>query len=354
VTYGRLASFTVLSARVADRARRLLTFGRYHSRFDISGKGHRMILKEAIEQFLFHCRYEKNLSPKTLKAYSIDLRQVADFLTANLPATHLEAIDKTALRLYIKTLFTGLAEKSVKRKVASLKSLFHFLEREDLIAVNPFRKMEVRIKETKRLPRGLSLPDLKRLFHHLYEAKKFTSGPPAPQYRALIRDIAVLETLFATGARVTEVCHLRLEDVDLTQGRIRILGKGARERLLQLPDRDTLTALLDYHALWLDPASPHPFFFHNRLGRRLSEQSVRSILRRHAAQAGLTHHLTPHMLRHSVATLLLEQGVDIRYIQHFLGHSSITTTQIYTAISDYSHMQMLVSKHPRNLLTPAR
>jgi len=310
-----------------------------------------MILKEAIEQFLFHCRYEKNLSPKTLKAYSIDLRQVTDFLTANLPATHLEAIDKTALRLYIKTLFTGLAEKSVKRKVASLKALFHFLEREDLITINPFRKMDVRIKETKRLPRGLSLPDLKRLFHYLYQAKQSGFGPPHTlPYRVLIRDIAVVEALFATGARVAEICHLRLEDVDLNQGRIRILGKGARERLLQLPGQDTLAALLDYQALWLDPAPPHLFFFHNRLGCRLSEQSVRSILSHHAAQAGLALHLTPHMLRHSVATLLLEQGVDIRYIQHFLGHSSITTTQIYTAVDADSHRQMLTSRHPRRLL----
>jgi integrase/recombinase XerD len=310
-----------------------------------------MTLKEAIEQFLFHCRYEKNLSPKTLKAYSIDLRQVSDFLAANLPATHLEAIDKVALRLYIKTLFTGLAEKSVKRKVASLKALFHFLEREDLIAVNPFRKMDVRIKETKRLPRGVSLPDLKRLFHHLYETKKATSSPTTALFKLLVRDIAVVETLFATGARVAEVCHLQLEDVDLTQGRIRIMGKGARERLLQLPDQDSLGALLDYRALWLGPSPLHPFFFHNRLGLRLSEQSVRSMLRSHATQAGLALHLTPHMLRHSVATLLLEQGVDIRYIQHFLGHSSITTTQIYTAIYDYSHAQMVSSKHPRRLLS---
>jgi integrase/recombinase XerD len=311
-----------------------------------------MTLKEAIEQFLFHCRYEKNLSPKTLKAYSIDLRQVSEFLAATLPATHLEAIDKTALRLYIKTLFTGLAEKSVKRKVASLKALFHFLEREDLIAINPFRKMDVRIKETRRLPRGISLPDLRCLFHHLYQAKKTTPGRAAPQYRVLVRDIAVLETLFATGARVTEVCHIRLEDVDLTQGRIRILGKGARERLLHLPGQETLAALLDYQAVWLDSPLPDPFFFHNRLGHRLSEQSVRSMLRRHATQAGLGLHLTPHMLRHSVATLLLEQGVDIRYIQHFLGHSSITTTQIYTAIHDHSHNRIVASKHPRQLLRP--
>jgi integrase/recombinase XerD len=168
-----------------------------------------MTLKEAIEQFLFHCRYEKNLSPKTLKAYSIDLRQVCDFLASQLPTTTLEVIDKTALRLYIKSLFTGLAEKSVKRKVASLKALFHFLEREDLIAINPFRKMDVRIKETKRLPRGLSVPDLKRLFHHVYQAKRSNSTPAAPCYRILVRDIAVLETLFATGARVAEVCYLR-------------------------------------------------------------------------------------------------------------------------------------------------
>jgi integrase/recombinase XerD len=311
-----------------------------------------MILKEAIEQFLFHCRYEKNLSPKTLKAYSIDLRQVTDFLTANLPATHLEAIDKVALRLYIKTLFTGLAEKSVKRKVASLKALFHFLEREDLIVINPFRKMDVRIKETKRLPRGLSLPDLRRLFQHIYQAKTTNAGAAAGQYRALVRDIAVLETLFATGARVAEVCQLRLEDVDLTQGRIRILGKGARERLLQLPEQESLGALLAYQALWLDSTPLHPFFFHNRLGHRLSEQSVRSMLRRHAIQAGLALHLTPHMLRHSVATLLLEQGVDIRYIQHFLGHSSITTTQIYTAMNAHGHDHVLMTKHPRRLLGP--
>jgi|ERR1700724_1158393 len=309
-----------------------------------------MTLKEAIEQFLFHCRYEKNLSPKTLKAYSIDLRQVSEFLTANLPATHLEAIDKVALRLYIKTLFTGLAEKSVKRKVASLKALFHFLEREDLIAVNPFRKMDVRIKETKRLPRGLSLPDLKRLFHYIYEAKQAIQSPATPQFRVLVRDIAVLETLFATGARVGEICQLKLEDVDLTQGRIRILGKGSRERLLHLPDRDSLAALLNYQTLWLDPSPLHPFFFHNRLGRRLSEQSVRSMLGRHAAHAGLSLHLTPHMLRHSVATLLLEQGVDIRYIQSFLGHSSITTTQIYTAVNAYGYSQILTSRHPRKLL----
>ena len=130
-----------------------------------------MELQEAVSQFLFHCRYEKNLSPKTLKAYSIDLRQFREYLAEHLEIATLPAVDKTALRAYIKSLFGPLKEKSVKRKVATLKALFHFLEREDAIAVNPFRKMEVRIKETRRLPRTITLEDLKRLFKYLYRQK---------------------------------------------------------------------------------------------------------------------------------------------------------------------------------------
>jgi integrase/recombinase XerD len=310
-----------------------------------------MTVTEAISQFLFHCRYEKNLSPKTLKAYSIDLRQFSEHLAGQLSIASLDATDKIALRHYIKSLFGELAEKSVKRKVASLKALFHFLEREDAIAVNPFRKMDVRIKETKRLPRTIALADLKRLFRHLYRVKRDSPDPDSPDYHAVLRDIAVLETLFATGARVAEVCHLKVEDVDLRNGRVRILGKGARERILQLPKHEALAALRDYRALCPEDAGSNGHFFHNRLGRRLSEQSVRAMLRRHASQAGLTLHLTPHMLRHSVATLLLEEGVDIRYIQHFLGHSSITTTQIYTDICATAHTRIILTKHPRRLLS---
>src|SRR3954470_22023493 len=208
-----------------------------------------MELQEAVSQFLFHCRYEKNLSPKTLKAYSIDLRQLGEFLAAHLAITELTAVDKTALRAYIKSLFGPLKEKSVKRKVATLKALFHFLEREDAIAVNPFRKMEVRIKETRRLPRTISLPDLKRLFKHLYRLKQDHPDRDSYAYKALIRDIAVLETLFATGARVAEVCNLRDEDVDLRRGRVKILGKGGRERMLQLCNGEVTAAVLDYRGL---------------------------------------------------------------------------------------------------------
>ena len=306
-----------------------------------------MKLQEAISQFLFHCRYEKNLSPKTLKAYSIDLRQLAEYLAAHLEITDLAAVDKTALRAYIKSLFGPLKEKSVKRKVATLKALFHFLEREDAIAVNPFRKMEVRIKETRRLPRTVTLEDLKRLFKYLYRQKSGQADRGSYAYRALVRDVAVLEILFSTGARVAEVCHLLDQDVDLRRGRVRILGKGGRERILQLCDEEALTSLRDYRALWQPETEDNGYFFHNRLKGRLTEQSVRTMLRRCAKGAGLEGKVTPHMLRHSLATLLLEEGVDIRYIQTLLGHTSITTTQIYTEVRDGHQRRMLTARHPR-------
>ena len=310
-----------------------------------------MEIQEAVSQFLFHCRYEKNLSPKTLKAYSIDLRQFREYLATNLEIATLAAVDKTALRAYIKSLFGSLKEKSVKRKVATLKALFHFLEREDAIAINPFRKMEVRIKETRRLPRTIPLQDLKRLFKHLYRLKEDHPDRESYSYRALVRDIAVLETLFSTGARVAEVCTLRDEDVDLRHRRVKILGKGGRERILQLCDEGVVAAMRDYRALWADEeVEGNSYFFHNRLGGRLTEQSVRTSLKRYAAGAGMGGRVTPHMLRHSVATLLLKEGVDIRHIQHFLGHSSIITTQLYTALESTDHLQALNKRHPRRKL----
>lgn len=305
-----------------------------------------MILAEAVTDFLSHCRYGKNLSPRTLQAYSIDLRQFSAHLGEKLGITSILTVDKAALRDYIQSLFGANAEKTVKRKVATLKVFFHYLEREDTIPVNPLRKMEVRIKETKRLPRAMPFPELKRLFRHLYAQKEACCDRSSRQYSALVRDIAVLELLFATGARISEVCFLKGEDIDLRRGRVRILGKGARERIIQLCDQETLAALRGHISLQGEKEG-NGYFFHNRLGRRLSDQSVRAMLKRHAAKAGVKAKITPHRVRHSVATLLLEEGVDIRHIQHLLGHSSILTTQIYTQVDDRSHRQVLARRHPR-------
>jgi integrase/recombinase XerD len=307
-----------------------------------------MILDEVIATFLSHCRYDKNLSPKTLRAYEIDLRQLADHLRqGSREPLILEVVDKAALRNYIQSLFGRNAEKTIKRKVATLKVFFHFLEREDIVAINPFRKMEVRIREARRLPRTVALPDLKCLFRYLYTKKRSTPKRNAPAHRRVVRDIAVLELLFATGARVSEVCGLTVENVDLRQGEVRILGKGARERIIQLCDEETMAALKAHRELC---PGGEEYFFPNGRGTHVSDQSVRIMLKNAAARAGIRLHLTPHMIRHSVATLLLERGVDIRYIQHLLGHSSISTTQIYTSVEAGQQRRLLAAHHPRRRL----
>lgn len=308
----------------------------------------RMTLAAAISDFLLHCRHEKNLSTKTLKAYATDLRQLSEFLTCTCDVEAVASIGKAELRGYVHHLHTFLAPKSLLRKIATMKSLFHFLEREDVIPVSPFRKMEVRIREPRRLPRTVPLDQITQLFSYVYAASAAASEGTA-QREALLRDLAVLETLFATGIRVAELCSLTRQDVDLGRDRIRVNGKGARERIVQLCHPETVEALREYR--YQSRHHNSGWFFCNRLGGRLSEQSVRMMLRRHTKASGLHLHITPHMFRHSVATLLHENGADIRYIQHLLGHRSLATTQIYTEVGETSQRQMLVRHHPRkNLL----
>jgi integrase/recombinase XerD len=309
-----------------------------------------MTLDEAVTIFLSHCRYEKNLSQKTLRAYNIDLRQLMDhlrLLDPTLPS--LPDLDKALLRRYIQSLFGRNADKTIKRKVATLKVFFHFLEREDLIGINPFRKMDVRIREARRLPRTVPLADLRALFRYLYAHKRTLQQPDTPAYRRVVRDIAVLELLFATGARVSEICTLTQQNVDLREGYVRILGKGARERIIQLCDDETLEALRAHQALGPSPEGGY-FFSNGSTGRHLSDQSVRTMLKTTVRRAGLHLHLTPHMIRHTIATLLLERGLDIRYIQHLLGHSSISTTQIYTSVEAGHQRRLLTAHHPRRHL----
>lgn len=305
-----------------------------------------MTISEASEGFLFHCRFEKNLSSSTLKAYDGDLKQFAAFLKSRDSSEEIAAVGKPMLRDFIQHLFASMLAKSVKRKVATLKALFRYLEREELVESNPFHKMDIRIREPRRLPRTVPLSTIKRLFKSLYHMKGAVVSESSERSRLLVRDIAVLELLFATAARISEICNLKLDDVDLRRGRIRISGKGGRERLIHISDPEVLSALNGYRS-----ANPDlrlgDYFFQNRIGRRLTDNAVRSLLRKHAKAAGIALHLTPHMIRHSVATCLLEDGVDIRYIQHLLGHTSISTTQLYAHVSDKQHRRVLKTHHPR-------
>lgn len=300
-------------------------------------------LQEGITAFLFHCRYEKNLSPKTLSAYGTDLRQFSEHVATVTPHTELVAIDKQVLRSYVQALSGRFGEESTRRKVATLNAFFAYLEREDAIQVNPLRKLSIRLRRTRRLPRTIPLEELQALFRHMYGLKARTAGAERLE---VVRDIAVLEVLFATAARVTEVAHLRVTDVDPVGGTVRVLGKGRRERVLPLCDTSAVFAVREY--LELDPPfSSGDFFFRNRRNNRLSEASIRQMIASRSNGAGIGRKLTPHMFRHSVATMLLEDGVDIRLIQTVLGHASISTTQIYTAVHDAFQQRVLAANHPR-------
>ena len=201
-------------------------------------------------------------------------------------ADAVDLIDKTHCAL-IRHPAHDLAERSLKRKVATMKSLFHSWNG-GRDPGQPVRKMDVRIREARRLPRTVRSPD-RPVFRHVYAARDDAAAGTARR-AALVRDLAVLEALFATGARVAEVCSLTADDIDLERGRIRILGKGSRERIVQLCHPEAIAALKEYRAQAQGHGSG--WFFANRFGGRLSEQSVRVILRRHTEAAGLALHVT--------------------------------------------------------------
>lgn len=301
-------------------------------------------LDNYITEYLEYCEYRKRLDSKSLKAYRIDLKQY-DTFSCNLQ----EGLSRNTLDSFITTLHKQYKPKTVKRKIASLKAFFHYLEYKDLLAENPFNKLDVHFREAKLLPKTIPFHSIQKFLSVLYEQKSHASSEY--QLRCYIRDIAVIELLFATGMRISELCSLKPTDIDLENNTVLIYGKGAKERILQLGNPDVLSALISYQDTFKNEINYCGYFFVNKLKHKLSDQSVRFMIKHYAELAGIEQHITPHMFRHSFATLLLEQDVDIRYIQKMLGHSSISTTEIYTHVSNTKQKEILVHKHPRNLIT---
>jgi integrase/recombinase XerD len=296
-------------------------------------------------EYLEVCEYQKKLDQKTLKAYRIDLRQFTDFFTGQ-PG----GMSKRQLSKYIIHLHQSYKPKSVKRKVAAVRAYFKFLEYEEYLPVNPFAKLYIKYKEPLRLPRTIPFNTIQSLLSVVYE-KIQPLQEKNRFYDLLIRDIAVLELLFATGMRVSELCSLSPQDINLSEGFIRIFGKGSKERIIQVSNGEVIKVLQDYESCYTDLITATGHFFINRHSRQLNPPSVRAMLRKYTKDAAIALHITPHMFRHSFATLLLEEDVDIRYIQQLLGHSSIVSTQIYTHVTAEKQRLILSAKHPRNKLS---
>ncbi len=301
-------------------------------------------LKKQINMYHDYCKFQKRLDSKTLKAYRIDLHQLESFMV-----DETEPLSKLCLMEYIQGLHQMYKPKTVKRKIASLRAFLNYLAFEEQIEDNPIDKIRLDFREPKTLPKTLPLETIKKLLqvaHNLLDTEQTQF-----QYKSHLRNWAVLELLFATGLRVSELCSIKPHEIDLRNGFVKVQGKGAKERIVFISNPETLDSLKKYKQLFTVHAEISGYFFVNRLGEKLSEQSVRNMINDYAIKAKITEHVTPHMLRHSFATLMLEEDVDIRYIQSILGHSSISTTQIYTHVSLNKQRSIMKKKHPRNRIS---
>ena len=298
-------------------------------------------MKDYIENYLEYCQQQKRLDQKTLKAYRIDLRQFSE----KIPDLAITAVTSGTLEQYIAQLHGLYKPRTVKRKIASLKALFHYLEYRDIIEYNPFNKTFIRFREPVILPKTIPLHTIETILSTIYRQHETAKTPF--QKKNTLRDAAVVETLFATGMRISELCSLKVNDVNLYDGTFLIYGKGSKERRIQIGNESVIHILTEYNDYFSAERQSCNNFFVNQSGNALSDQSVRRMINKYTTLASIDQHITPHMFRHTFATSLLEADVDIRYIQEMLGHSSINVTEIYTHVTVSKQRSILATKHPR-------
>ena len=280
----------------------------------------------------------------TLKAYRIDLRQFFEFTQEDVP-------EKSKIEDYIVELHKKYKQKTIKRKIASIKAYYNYLEECEIIDDSPFRKIKVKFKEAAILPKIIPREEIETLLNYMHSCKKISKDNT---YKYWLRDIAVIETLFATGARVYEISNIRLDCINLNTGLIKIMGKGNKERYIQVVSGEILDLLKQYYKHNSEAIKKCGFFFVNSWGNRYTEDSIRLMLKKYTKLAGIDRNITPHMFRHSFATYLIEEGVDVSCVQRILGHSSIKTTQIYIHIAAKKQAEILREMHPRNRMNIIR
>lgn len=270
-----------------------------------------------VTDYLNYCQNQKRLDAKTLRAYRIDLSQFC----RHIQPTDVPEITPKQLEDFITGLHQQYKPRTVKRKIASLKALFHYFEYRDLVERNPFNKIQVKFREPVLLPKTIPLHTVETFLSTIY--KQMADAKTNYKKRNALRDAAVIELLFATGMRISELCSLNVENVNLYDQTILIYGKGSKERKVQIGNDDVVSILERYKADFQTEIQSCGHFFANQNGKELSDQAVRRMINRYTSLAAIDLHITPHMFRHTFATSLLEADVDIRYIQEILGHSSI-------------------------------
>lgn len=292
-------------------------------------------LSDEKNKYLVICNTLKKLSVLTLKAYKIDLNQFCDFMSDR------DCFDKNQIIAYINMLHNQYKPKSAKRKIACIKAFYRYMEIEDIIELNPFHKINLKFKDPLKLPRTIPLNCIQDILAYAYNL--YLTSVTKNQKDIALRNIIIIELLFSTGMRVSELSKLKISEIDLKNNTIRIFGKGSKERIMCITEY--LSSIINKYLS--NRTFNSDFLLINKRNNRLSEQSIRYMINNYANAINAPLHITPHMFRHTFATELHNENVDIRYIQQFLGHTSIATTQIYTYISTSKTRNILESKHPR-------
>ena len=308
-----------------------------------------MLICPLIEEFLEWHVDRSERSAHTRKAYACDLSQFAKFAgerdIADLSESDCEEWLSSLKR-------NGLVASTRRRKIASVKCFFKYCVRRSLLTSTPLRDLQVPSDRRRDLPRSLTLEDARRLVDHVrHDTKDLACGVDdrgLSRFKAL-RDRAVVELLLATGLRVGELTSLSVSDIDTCSWALSVLGKGRRKRMAFLVDKQSQEAVAQYLSCRETVQGCDGPLFLNLRGGRLSEQGVAYLLRRRACMAKITRHITPHMLRHTAATYLLQSGADIRIVQEFLGHASISMTQRYVHVSN-EHLRSSLEQHHHSRL----
>ena len=284
-----------------------------------------------ISTYLDYCKTHKRLSSHTLRAYKNDLMQ---FYNSNYD--NVESYIEHLTQSNIKT-------NTLRRKIACMKVFYNYLKYQNIIEENPFNQLRFQFRTEKILPKTIPYDVLKSIF--LYLEQRVVLSKTDYQKQHAERNLLIISLLLSTGIRISELCHIHLKDINLSNKTLHIIGKGKKERIIFLGDQTTFN-LLEIYINKIGKESNGFLFPGKHSPKPLSEQSVRLILKRIVEQNSLFRTITPHMFRHSFATMLLDNDVDIRYIQQILGHSSISVTQIYTHVSHSKQKEILSSFNP--------
>lgn len=291
-----------------------------------------------IKNFIKYLKSTKNLSPKTLEAYSIDLKT---FMQVE---KDLLEPDIRAYVLHLQSL--GLKDSSVKRKIVTLRIFYDYLYSEKIISYSPFFNLKFKFRQERKLPKTLSICEVRRLLDcFICESEKITDF----SHRLFVRDCALIDLLISTGIRVAEAAAIRFDDIITYEHAVLIHGKGRKQRIIYISSNETWQRLLTQFKMQKRLSSTS-FLFTNRNDKPLTSHSIEKIYKKYANIAKINPVSTPHYLRHTFATNLLANGADLRSVQELLGHASIATTQIYTEVSSLRKKQVLRKYNYRNKL----